>query len=498
MAYTPLVDGDLATPAKFNAIFDELDAGTASTSGIVINVKDYGAVGDGVTDDTTAINAASDASSEGDIIYFAAGSYLISAPIRIPPHRTYQGTNWSHRDAEGAVTYIKQAANANMVAMMASVGYLDDDTTARGGVVIQNVFLDGNRGNNINTHGILLMNWRSRVEHCHVRWCPGSGIVFTDQNSAGGDITNTAVSNRIQFNVVTHCDGSAYEVLEPGANNALTDGYMLDNYGGNCGERGIDVQRASGWHVIGNRIFQMGFDGIVANFSQNCLIANNIVQDWGNSATTGSYKGIWISTMLNDEVNAIVGNVLSNVNAVSGSTYTLIRAQAGAGVALSHVNIVGNTGSGNGAGNGIRIEDGGTGDVDGVVTGNYIINTASASVFGRSSGMAGPKQYGNNWNESLEQLAVNDTTPRVDEGSRFKTNSAISTTITTFDEGYDGQVITLLVIDNNTTLSDNGGSAGLWLSGAANWTPTVGDTISLMYRSSNSIWYELSRSDNTP
>lgn len=40
-----------------------------------VNVKDFGAVGDGVTDDTTAIQLAFD---EGGVIYFPSGTYLIS------------------------------------------------------------------------------------------------------------------------------------------------------------------------------------------------------------------------------------------------------------------------------------------------------------------------------------------------------------------------------------------------------------------------------------
>ena len=43
-----------------------------------VNVKDFGAVGDGVTDDTTAIQAAFD---EGGVIYFPSGTYLVSSAL---------------------------------------------------------------------------------------------------------------------------------------------------------------------------------------------------------------------------------------------------------------------------------------------------------------------------------------------------------------------------------------------------------------------------------
>lgn len=47
-----------------------------------VSVKDFGAVGDGITDDTAAIQSAMDSSAKG--IYFDCGRYLITKPIHIP------------------------------------------------------------------------------------------------------------------------------------------------------------------------------------------------------------------------------------------------------------------------------------------------------------------------------------------------------------------------------------------------------------------------------
>lgn len=72
-----------ALAEDLNAIEDQ----AARTAAMVANVKDYGAVGDGSTDDTTAIQAAIDsfgtggvlATANGGILYFPPGLYKVTA-----------------------------------------------------------------------------------------------------------------------------------------------------------------------------------------------------------------------------------------------------------------------------------------------------------------------------------------------------------------------------------------------------------------------------------
>lgn len=69
-------------------------------AGPFLNVMDYGAVGDGQTDDTRAIAEAVAAASPtsaptGKTVYLPAGRYLVSAGVSLPPGVTLAGEGWN-------------------------------------------------------------------------------------------------------------------------------------------------------------------------------------------------------------------------------------------------------------------------------------------------------------------------------------------------------------------------------------------------------------------
>jgi len=66
----------------------------------IVSVKDFGAVGDGVTDDTTAIQAAHDA-TQGQTLFFPKGKYLISSSITNTATMNHWLGEYGGRDHEG-------------------------------------------------------------------------------------------------------------------------------------------------------------------------------------------------------------------------------------------------------------------------------------------------------------------------------------------------------------------------------------------------------------
>jgi len=80
----------------------------------VVSVKDFGAVGDGVADDTAAIQAAISA-SEGlgnAEVVFPAGRYLITDTISLRPGTKLQGANGDHGGVAGTTSFPNQASDS--------------------------------------------------------------------------------------------------------------------------------------------------------------------------------------------------------------------------------------------------------------------------------------------------------------------------------------------------------------------------------------------------
>lgn len=162
MARLPIVGGDDgdwgAVLNAFLAVAHNADGSLAPAvvldkSGQVFNVKAYGAKGDGTTDDTSAIQSALSAAPSGSVVFMPYGSYVVSAPITIPPGVTLQGSSrtfWF--PSEGGTPNGVLAPQTKVVASVAFSGaaiiqMVDKDTggysAASGNQSIVNITVDG-------------------------------------------------------------------------------------------------------------------------------------------------------------------------------------------------------------------------------------------------------------------------------------------------------------------------------------------------------------------
>lgn len=119
-------NGTLIDKNFIDAIYDDVDA---ALTALPINVKDpaYGAVGNGVTDDSAAIDAAIAACSAYSTLVFPAGTYLVSATVTLTvDYVTVRGPG-----------VIKAKNSTNFTPVLSGSG--------RTGVVLQDIEIDCNK-----------------------------------------------------------------------------------------------------------------------------------------------------------------------------------------------------------------------------------------------------------------------------------------------------------------------------------------------------------------
>jgi len=84
---------------------------------------------------------------------------------------------------------------------------------------------------------------------------------------------------------------------------------------------------------------------------------------------------------------------------------------------------------------------------------------------------------------TLTEFADGDTTPSVADTDTFRTANTGPTSITTFDDGTDGQEIKIIIDNANTTFVDG---ATLKLNAGSDLTPTQHDIIKFTLNST--VW----------
>jgi hypothetical protein len=126
MSFTPAGMSDASTvaytPAGAGAVATTVQAKLREGR----SVKDFGAVGDGVANDTAEIQAAVDALADGESLYFPKGTYLITTTITINKpitlHGDGQGTILKFTGCNGlTITHDGAALDANVVRNMSLV-----------------------------------------------------------------------------------------------------------------------------------------------------------------------------------------------------------------------------------------------------------------------------------------------------------------------------------------------------------------------------------------
>jgi hypothetical protein len=323
VAYTPPFTGSVAT---------NVQAKLAQT----VSVKDFGAVGDGSTDDTNAIqNAITVASGLNAITIFPAGTYNVTGI-------SLNSLSYVNLQSNGATLFLINSSNKPVIKLVSCAFTRVDGFTINGNKNNQTVTLI----NRDNGSGILitLSNYSYITNNIINSNVAGASINYQQGGIAGGSgvvvpikvvIDNNTINNSGVVSASAISDGifcnSDNCMITRNKIYACTDHAIAHDFGQN--------QNIQGNFIDGNSITPYG---IGAYGVSDVNISENIIQNVGYAITYDNGGGTsgWTSTSVNIINNNIRGLVPS---LIIGDANGIGVTQSGVSV---YFDIIGNTISG--------------------------------------------------------------------------------------------------------------------------------------------------------
>lgn len=169
----------LARPGDTTARYTTVSA-LYDTTASTLNVKEYGALGDGTTDDTATIAAAVAACPEGGEVYFPRGTYRLSGTITISKAITISGAGYE------SCIYLTTSDD----------GFLFDGHLITGGLngfVLRDMTFEGGTGTG---NAIKLYRChRNRIENINIPTIGEAGLYLY------GSILNTIINMTVSVNL---------------------------------------------------------------------------------------------------------------------------------------------------------------------------------------------------------------------------------------------------------------------------------------------------------
>ena len=271
-----------------------------SKLGDVVSVKDFGAKGDGSTDDAVAIQAAIDSIQNGGIVFFPKGTYIIGTSLGIRSNNTLVGAN-----RYDSVLKTKAGTDITLI---------NDGSGVNTKICITDLGFSGNKANV--SAGQIMNLWKTEdflVSNCRIVDSKGDGMII--RQCSYGQIVN---------NIIVNCDvhGISLTTTDNDDPNSIIQGNDIQIVGNsikNPGRSGINVSQQNNVTVTGNSVRHTntpdnGYAGVrFSNDSTRCVAGNNAIQ--------GMPRGIFVVTSAG-AYNTIDGNVIND----SGKQGILIQA----------------------------------------------------------------------------------------------------------------------------------------------------------------------------
>lgn len=388
-------DGDTSTTT-----LDITVSGTSPGPGGVYDVRLYGATGNDVTDDTSAIQAAINAAhaAGGGVVFIAAGTYMVSGTadksdgaIRLLDNVTLQG--------EGMGLTILKVIDNNPYAITGVVRTPYNEITHD--VAMYDLTIDGNRANNVNkidgfysgvAPGDTRQDYNITIERVEVMNMTGYGFdpheqtvnlriadsvahhngldgfvadflidsVFENNlayaNDRHGFNVTTSTTGLLLLNNVAHDNGSAGLIIQRSGEDITAPNHITVEGGAyyNNVREGIYIKIAEDVTILGVDVYGNDRQGIRIDGSTNVLIDGATVFN-NSQAAAGIYDEIRIgryndttgsSGLFFDTTGVMIQNSTVYSNAAILSRYAIYEAPDVEGSNGEAANVIGPVGTG--------------------------------------------------------------------------------------------------------------------------------------------------------
>lgn len=278
-----------------------------------ITPQDYGALGDGVNDDTAEIQAALNAANaSGSTVFFPSGTYLISASLTVNNTGTIiMGNGWGSQILYDGSVVTAGAINAAATKRVfirdirisqtnaSHLGTAIDASNFFSGV-IERVLIDGGGASGVAPLIGVQMN-ASTCHHNVVRECRisyggassrGVSIIASSHSNTVQDIRFTPQSDNVNSAGVYITNSHSTTLIHPDVESATGNGIFLDTAAHSttivsayCDTNAINLKIASG--VIGLMVAGGTYNGgTTTNIQDNGAVSPIILNAWPNSGTT--------------------------------------------------------------------------------------------------------------------------------------------------------------------------------------------------------------------
>ncbi len=334
------------------ATFGGFTCTAQSSNPTTINVKDYGAKGDGITDDAPAIQLAVDHAGSGSTVYIPAGTYMLGTSAGTISHYDYaqQTGIWikaSHitLKGDGSSTILKLMPHKKMEIIGIAADYItidgivadgngsqrDQSTGYPNGDVVaglvtsesyrqHNTFQNCEVRNGLETGIGFWQNSYDLVQNCYIH-DNGTSIAGGSGIDMSGGVNNKAIKNRIignTYGIIASFGDDGNEIRNNVVQNSMRTGIGLG--GGN------PIGGDKNFIVDGNTISGSGWAAIGMSYVLGASITNNTVtnnsadgiQVYDYDAVTGTHPTDW-STNLDIE-NNVCSNNMFGMRMIAGST----------------------------------------------------------------------------------------------------------------------------------------------------------------------------------